>query len=146
MSILKDFRDFLGKGSAIDLAVGLILGSAITTILKAFVDELAMPLTGLIGKVDFSNSYLVLRGSIPEGLPIAEARKVPGAVVLGYGAFATVFINTLVLAFVVFILVRAITRMRERVLKAEAAAPAPPAPELVVLKEIRDLLKRPPAG
>jgi len=125
MSLLKDFRDFVGKGSAIDLAVGLILGSAITTILKSFVDELAIPLTGLIGKVDFSNSYFVLKGAVADGTPLAEARKVAGAVVLGYGQFATVLINTLVLAFVVFVMVRMINKMRTRLLAEDAVAPAP---------------------
>ncbi|MBM3788317.1 MAG: hypothetical protein FJW30_28610, partial [Acidobacteria bacterium] len=91
--MLKDFRDFIGKGSAIDLAVGLIIGSAISTILKAFVDELIVPLTGLISKVDFSNMYFVLKGLVPDGTPLGEARKVAGAVVLGYGQFITVLIN-----------------------------------------------------
>ncbi len=141
MSLLRDFRDFIGKGSAIDLAVGLILGSAITTILKSFVDELVVPLTGLIGKVDFSNSYFVLKGAVPEGLPLAEARKVAGAVVLGYGQFVTVLINTLVLAFVVFVMVRLINRLKQSVVNEEAAAPTVPPADVVLLAEIRDLLK-----
>ncbi|HEX7664701.1 MAG TPA: large conductance mechanosensitive channel protein MscL, partial [Polyangiaceae bacterium] len=112
MSLLKDFRDFVGKGNAIDLAVGLIVGSAISTILKSFVDELIVPLTGLLGKVDFSNRYFVLKGEVPDGTALAEARKIAGAVVLGYGQFITVAINTLVLAFVVFLIVRQINKLK----------------------------------
>ncbi len=143
MGLLKDFRDFVGKGNAIDLAVGVIVGSAISTILKSFVDELIVPLTGLIAKADFSNSYFTLKGSVPDGLPLAEARKVAGTVVLGYGQFATVLINTLILAFAVFMVVRAVNQMKARMLKEEAAAPAPPPPaDVVLLTEIRDLLKK----
>ena len=142
MSILKDFRDFLGKGNAIDLAVGLIIGSAIGAILKSFVDELVVPLTGLITKVDFSNTYFVLKGAVPEGVPLAEARKVAGAVVLGYGQFTTVLINTLILAFAVFLVVRSINKLKARMAKEDAKAPAAaPAADIVLLGEIRDLLK-----
>ena len=76
MSLLKEFKEFIGSGSAVDLAVGVIIGSAMTSILKSFVDEMIVPLTGLLGKADFANSYLVLKGSVGEGLPLAEARKV----------------------------------------------------------------------
>ena len=142
-SIVKDFRDFIGKGSAIDLAVGLIVGSAIGAILKSFVDELIIPLTGLVGKVDFSNMYFVLKGTAPDGAPLAEARKAAGVVAIGYGQFITVFINTVVLAFAVFIVVRAINTMKAKMAAEEAAAP-PPAPpaDVVLLTEIRDLLKK----
>lgn len=146
MSLLKDFRDFVGKGSAVDLAVGVIVGSAITTILKSFVDELVVPLTGLLGKADFSNSYVVLKGAVADGVPLGEARKVAGAVVLGYGQFATILVNTLILAFAVFMMVRAINKLKAKMAKEEAAAPppAPPAPpaDVVLLTEIRDLLKK----
>lgn len=140
-SILKDFRAFIGRGSAIDLAVGLIVGSAIGTILKSFVDELVIPLTGLLGKVDFSNTYLVLQGSVPAGTPLAEARKAAGVVVLGYGQFATIAINTVVLAFAVFLVVRAVNRLKAKLELEEGKAPPPPRPDIVLLTEIRDLLK-----
>jgi large conductance mechanosensitive channel len=143
--ILKDFRDFIGKGSAIDLAVGLIVGSAIGAILKSFVDELVVPMTGLITKVDFSNMYFVLKGAVPDGTPLPEARKIVGVVALGWGQFVTVAINTLILAFAVFIVVRGVNKLklaieREDKNKAAAALAAPP-PEVVLLTEIRDLLK-----
>lgn len=140
----KEFRDFIGKGSAIDLAVGIIIGSAISGILKAFVDELIIPLTGLFSKVDFSNMYVVLKGTVPDGTPLAEARKMAGAVVLGYGQFITVLVNTLILAFAVFMVVRMVNKMKARTAAEEAAAPAPPPPppqDVVLLGEIRDLLK-----
>ena len=145
MSMVKEFRDFIGKGNAIDLAVGLILGSAIATILKSFVDELIVPLTGLLSKVDFSNMYFVLKGTVADGTPLAEARKLPGTVALGYGQFTTVLINTLILAFAVFMVVRGVTALKARMAKEAAAAPAaPPAPaaDVVLLAEIRDLLKK----
>jgi len=143
MSLLKDFRDFIGKGNAIDLAVGVIIGSAIGTILKSFVDELVVPLTGLVSKADFSNLYFVLKGSVPEGAPLAEARKITGVVVLGYGQFTTVLINTLILAFAVFMVVRSINKLKSKMAKEEAAKPAATAPsaEVVLLGEIRDLLQ-----
>jgi len=145
-SVLKDFRDFIGKGNAIDLAVGLIVGSAIGAILKSFVDELIIPLTGLISKADFSNLYFVLKGAVPEGTPLAEARKTAGVVALGYGQFATVAINTLILAFAVFMVVRSINKLKAAIAKEEAAAPPPapppPAADVVLLTEIRDLLKK----
>jgi large conductance mechanosensitive channel len=144
-AILKDFRDFIGKGSAIDLAVGLIVGSAIGAILKSFVDELIIPLTGLISKVDFTNMYFVLKGEVPEGTPLAEARKAVGVVVLGYGQFVTVAINTLILAFAVFLVVRAVNKLKakmEREEKAAPPAPAAPAADVLLLTEIRDLLKK----
>jgi len=139
-SVLRDFREFIGKGSAIDLAVGLIIGSALGTIIKSFVEELIIPLTGLISKVDFTNLYYVLKGPVPEGLPLAEARKLPSGVVLGYGQFFTVFINTLILAFAVFIVVRVLNQLRAR-MAAEKGASAGPAADVALLTEIRDLLK-----
>jgi large conductance mechanosensitive channel len=145
-SVLKDFRDFIGKGNAIDLAVGLIVGSAIGTILKSFVDELIIPLTGLVAKVDFTNTYLVLKGTVQDGTPLAEARKLAGVVALGYGQFLTVGINTLILAFAVFLVVRAVNNLKTRIEREEKqavpTAPPAPAPEVVLLTEIRDLLKK----
>jgi large conductance mechanosensitive channel len=145
-SVLKDFRDFIGKGNAVDLAVGLIVGSAIGTILKSFVDELIIPLTGLVAKVDFTNTYLVLKGTVQDGTPLAEARKLAGVVALGYGQFLTVGINTLILAFAVFLVVRAVNNLKARIEREEKqavpTAPTAPPPEVVLLTEIRDLLKK----
>ena len=144
-TLLRDFRAFIGKGNAIDLAVGLIVGSALSTILRSFVDELIIPLTGLVAQVDFSNLYIVLRGDVPTDLPLAEARKIAGVVALGYGQFITILINTLVLAFAVFIIVRGINNLRSRIEAEQTAAepPPPPAPpaDIALLTEIRDLLR-----
>jgi len=142
MGLLKDFRDFVGHGNAMDMAVGIIIGSAMTTILKSFVDELVVPMTGLLGKADFSNSYVVLKGTVATGTALVEARKIPGTVILGYGQFVTVFINTLILAFAVFLVVRGVNKLREKQKAEEAAAPPPaPPPQETLLAEIRDLLK-----
>lgn len=144
-SILKDFRDFIGKGNAIDLAVGLIVGNAIGAILRSFVDELIIPLTGLISKVDFTNTYWVIKGDVAPGTPLGEARKATGVVVLGYGQFITVAINTMILAFAVFMVVRAVNNLKARMAHEEKhapATPAAPAPEVLLLTEIRDLLKK----
>ncbi len=149
MGLISDFRDFVGKGSAIDLAVGLIVGGAIGTILKSFVDEMIVPLTGLLGKVDFSNMYLTIKGTVPDGTPLVEARKIAGVVALGYGQFAMVAINTLILAFAVFLIVRMVSKLRARIAAEEAAAAPAPAPapppatpaDVLLLVEIRDILK-----
>jgi len=144
-SVLKDFRDFIGKGNAVDLAVGLIVGNAIGSILRSFVDELIIPLTGLFSKVDFSNMYVVLRGELAPGIPLSEARKTVGVVVLGYGQFITVAINTLILAFAVFLVVTGINRVKARIAREENQVTAPaaaPTAEVALLTEIRDLLKK----
>ena len=140
-TLLREFRDFVGKGNVVDLAVGIVLGAAMATILKSFVDELVVPLTGLLGKVDFANRYLVLRGDVPDGTPLAEARKMIGVVVLGYGQFLTVLLNTLLLAFVVFLVVRSVNKLRARMSRETQPAAAPPA-DIALLTEIRDLLKQ----
>jgi large conductance mechanosensitive channel len=138
MSLIKEFKEFVGSGNAIDLAVGVVIGSAMTTIIKSFVDELIVPLPGLLGKSDFSNLYLVIKG---EDLGTLAKTREAGAVALGYGSFLTVLVNTLILAFAVFMVVRAINSMkRKSAQEPPAEPPAPPAQE-VLLTEIRDLLK-----
>ena len=144
-SVLKDFRDFIGKGNAIDLAVGLIVGNAIGTILRSFVDELIIPLTGLFSKVDFTNMYVLLKGELPPGTPLGEARKAVGVVALGYGQFITVAINTLILAFAVFLVVTGLKRVKARIDREEKQVTTPAAAataEVALLTEIRDLLKK----
>ena len=142
MSFLKEFREFLGSGSAVDLAVGVLAAGAMGKILQSFVDELIIPLTGFVGKADWSNLYYPVKGNIPEGLPLAEARKIPGTVVLGYGQFLTVAVNTVIIVLAVFMVVKALNAMKRKQIAEVAAAPppAPPAQE-VLLTEIRDLLK-----
>jgi large conductance mechanosensitive channel len=137
MSFASEFKQFAMKGNVVDLAVGVIIGAAFGKIVDSIVGDLIMPIVGrLVGGLDFSSYYLALAGQ-PGGLPLAEARKL-GAV-FAYGNFLTVLLNFLILAFIIFLMVKQINR-----LKAEAPAPAPEAtPEdTQLLREIRDALKR----
>ena len=133
----REFRDFAMRGNVIDLAVGIIIGAAFTTIVNSLVNDLIMPPLGLlIGGVDFSNFFVTLKGGAH---PTIEAAKAAGAVTVNYGLFINAVIRFLIVAFAIFILVKQVNR-----LKAEEPAPAPP-PEPprqeVLLAEIRDLLK-----
>ena len=140
---MGEFRAFIAKGNVLDLAVAVIIGAAFTAIVTSLTGDLIMPLIGaIVGKLDFSNYYLLL-GPVPadyHGVMSYAALKAAGVPMLGYGAFLTAFVNFLILAFIIFLLVKAATRaMRRR----DAAAEAPPAPaeEVVLLREIRDALK-----
>ena len=140
MGMLKEFRDFAVKGNVIDLAVGIIIGAAFGKIVDSLVNDVVMPainaMTG--GAVDFSNQYIVLSGSVAPGTPLAAART--SAVVLAWGNFLTILLNFIILAFVIFWMIKAANRVRSR-LDAAAAAPATPE-DVVLLREIRDELKR----
>lgn len=145
---LKEFREFAVKGNMIDLAVGVIIGAAFGKIIDSLVRDVIMPIISFIlgGEVDLSNLYTVLR--TPEGLSSAntlEELNAAGAVVLAWGNFLTIFINFILLAFVVFLMVKMVNRMRKAIQHEEAtAAPAEPAPtpeDVVLLREIRDALK-----
>ena len=141
---LKEFRDFAVKGNAMDLAVGVIIGAAFGKIVDSVVRDLIMPVVNFIlgGSVDFSNKYLVL--SMPDGyagpMTYADLSKA-GAIVLAWGNFLTILINFVLLALVVFIIVKAINSARRKE-EAAPAAPAAPPEDVVVLREIRDLLKK----
>ncbi|HEV2867611.1 MAG TPA: large conductance mechanosensitive channel protein MscL [Allosphingosinicella sp.] len=142
--MLREFRDFVARGNVLDLAVAVIIGAAFATITTSLTDDIIMPVVGAIfGGLDFS-SYFVLLGPVPEGyagsLTNYEALKDAGAPVLGYGQFITVLINFLILAFIIFLLVRWANRMRP---KAEAGPAADPA-DVVLLREIRDELRQRP--
>jgi large conductance mechanosensitive channel len=139
MSLIDDFKAFIGGGNVMDLAVGLIIGGAMSGILKSFVDEMIIPFTGLLGKVSWAESYYPLKTAAPyvEGMPLKAARDL-GIPVLGYGQFLTTAVNTLILAFAVFMIVKALNKMKVAKL---SEAPPPPAQE-VLLGEIRDLLKK----
>jgi large conductance mechanosensitive channel len=142
MGFVKEFKEFAIKGSVMDLAVGVIIGGAFGKIIDSVVNDLIMPLIStIVGSVDFSNMYVVLKGSVTEGLALVDARKVPGAIVFAYGNFITVAINFLLLALAVFMLVKGINSMKRKQ-EAVAAAPAGPTKEEVLLTEIRDLLKK----
>ena len=137
--MLKEFKDFIAKGNVMDLAVGIIIGAAFTAIVSSLVGDLINPIIGLIlGGVDFTNMFVVLKGEVPAGVGLATAREA-GAAVFAYGAFITAVINFLIIAFVVFMLVKAVNRLK----KDEPVAPAAPAgpTEVELLAEIRDALK-----
>lgn len=147
MSLLSEFREFAVKGNAFDLAVGVIIGAAFGKIVDSMVGDLIMPLvSAIVGKVDFSNLFVVL-GSVPDGTAqTLDALKKAGVPVFAYGSFITIAINFILLAFVVFMLVKNVNRVKARFEAEQAAAPppAPPASELL-LAEIRDELRKRPA-
>ncbi|MFV0493039.1 MAG: large conductance mechanosensitive channel protein MscL [Pseudorhodobacter sp.] len=141
--MIKEFKDFIAKGNVMDLAVGIIIGAAFTAIVSSLVDDLINPIIGLIlGGVDFSNMYFVMSGEVAAGAGLQTARD-SGAAVFAYGAFITACINFLIIAWVVFLLVKGVNRMKDSVAtKEEAAAEEPAGPtQEELLVDIRDLLK-----
>ncbi len=140
--MLKEFREFIARGNVMDMAVGIIIGAAFTAIVKSLVGDLINPVIGLFtGGLDFTNNYLVLSGEVAPGASLEAARE-SGAAVFAYGAFVMAVINFLIIAFVVFMLVKAVNKAREAAAKEEEAAPeAPKGPsEIELLTEIRDAL------
>ncbi|MCD6663669.1 MAG: large conductance mechanosensitive channel protein MscL [Comamonas sp.] len=137
--MMQEFKEFAVKGNAIDLAVGVIIGAAFGKIVDSIVGDLVMPLVGkLIGGLDFSSYYIPLAGQAA-GLTLAEAKKT-GAV-FAYGNFITILVNFIILAFIIFMMVKQINRLK----KDAPAAPAEPAPtpeDVVLLREIRDSLRK----
>ncbi|HKE10078.1 MAG TPA: large conductance mechanosensitive channel protein MscL [Myxococcota bacterium] len=143
MSMLSEFREFAVKGNVVDMAVGIIIGGAFGGIVNSLVNDVIMPPVGLLlGKVDFANLFVDLSGKGFAAL--SEARKA-GAPVMAYGQFLNTVVNFTILAFVIFLLVQGINRMKRQAAAAPpppAAAPAAPPAEEVLLREIRDLLAR----
>lgn len=142
MSVMQEFKAFAVKGNVIDLAVGVIIGAAFGKIVDSLVTDIIMPLVGLVfGKLDFSNMFVTL-GAVPEGTaPTLAAVKAAGVPVLAYGNFITIALNFVILAFIIFMMVKQINRLKAE----DAAAPAAPAPtpeDVVLLREIRDALKK----
>lgn len=139
MSIATEFREFAVKGNVVDLAVGVIIGGAFGKIVDSIVNDLIMPVVGrIIGNLDFSNLFVVL-GDNPNHLTALAELKKAGIPVFAYGNFITVTVNFIILAFIIFMMVKQINRVK----RAEPP-PAPPAtPEdVVLLREIRDALKK----
>ena len=139
MSFVSEFKEFAVKGNVMDLAVGVIIGGAFGKIVDSVVNDLVMPLVGkAVGGLDFTNYYLALADQ-PAGLPLAEAKQI-GAV-FAYGNFITVALNFLILAFIIFMMIKQINRLKK---EAPAAPPAPAVtPEdILLLREIRDNLKK----
>jgi len=140
MAVLKEFRDFAVKGNVIDLAVGVIIGGAFGKIVDSLVNDIVMPVisTLLGGHIDFTNLFLAL-GNVPEGVPRTfDALKKAGIPIFAYGNFITISINFILLAFVIFQMVKIVNRVR-----TIDTSPTLPTPEdVLLLREIRDSLKR----
>jgi len=137
--MFKEFRDFIARGNVLDLAVAVIIGAAFGAIVKSFVDDIIMPPIGmLLGSVDFANLFINLSGGSYDSLAAAQEA---GAATINYGVFINTIINFLIVAFVIFLIVRSVNRMKKQ---EEAAPPPPPEPsaEEKLLAEIRDLLKK----
>lgn len=144
MGFAKEFKEFALKGNVMDLAVGVIIGAAFGRIIDSVVNDLIMPIvSAIIGTPDFSNIYYVLKGNVPHGIPLADAKKVDGAVILAYGNFITVAIYFLLLALIIFFMIKAINSLKR---KHEDVPPSPPGPSSTdqLLVEIRDTLKKKP--
>jgi len=141
--MLKEFKDFIAKGNVMDMAVGIIIGAAFTAIVKSMVADLINPIIGLfMGGVDFTNKFIILGGDGATYASLAAAREA-GAGVFAYGAFIVAVINFLIIAWVVFMLVRYVNKAKEAAAKEEEVveeAPAGPS-ELDLLTEIRDALQ-----
>ena len=140
MSFVQDFKSFAVKGNVMDLAVGVIIGAAFGKIVDSLVADMIMPLVSLVfGGLDFANYYLPLGGQAAS-LPLAEAKKLGAG--FAYGSFVTVALNFFILAFVIFVMVRQINRLKTSQQSAAAPEAAPITPEdVLLLREIRDSLK-----
>ena len=140
--MFADFKAFIAQGNVMSLAVGVIIGAAFGTIVTSLTNDLIMPIIGaVVGDIDFSNLYVVLSGTVAPGTSL-EAARAAGANVLAWGNFVSTVINFLILAFVIFLLVRYTNKAMESAKKEEAAAaPAGPS-EADLLAEIRDLLQK----
>lgn len=150
MGILKEFREFALKGNVLDMAVGVIIGTAFGGIVKSMIEDMIMPVVGLAGKADFSNLYIPLNEKVKNaveatqaaggGLSLEEARKL--GPVMAYGSFITIIINFLILAFCIFMVVKAFNMARKRFETQQAPPPpAGPSEEVLLLRDIRDSLK-----
>ncbi|AFT85811.1 large conductance mechanosensitive channel protein MscL [Paraburkholderia phenoliruptrix] len=147
MSMVKEFKEFALKGNVMDLAVGVIIGGAFSTIVNSVVKDLIMPVVGVAtGGLDFSNKFIRL-GAIPasfKGNPESyKDLQTAGVAVFGYGSFITVLINFIILAFIIFLMVKFINNLRKPA-DAAPSEPPPPPEDIVLLREIRDSLKNSP--
>lgn len=140
--MIKEFQEFIAKGNVIDLAVGIIIGGAFALIVSSLVEDMIMPIVGAIfGGFDFSNYFIPLSSEVTA--TSLEAAREQGAV-FAYGNFITVMINFLILAWIIFLMVRAVNNLRRRLVTETTVAEVPPAPpaDVLLLTEIRDLLAK----
>jgi large conductance mechanosensitive channel len=134
--MLKEFKEFIARGNVFDMAVGIVMGAAFTAIVNSAVGDLVMPVIGVLTSgVDFGDKFLALNG---ENYATLEAAKAAGAPVMTYGVFVNAVINFLIVSAVIFLMIKQVNRLK----KKEAAAPATPPADIVLLTEIRDLLKK----
>jgi large conductance mechanosensitive channel len=139
MPVLKEFREFAVKGNVVDLAVGIIIGGTFGKIVDSLVNDIVMPVISSLlgGKIDFTNLFIVL-GNVPDGIPRTfDALKKAGIPIFAYGNFITTAINFILLAFVIFQMVKVVNRIRS----AEAPPPAVTPEDIILLREIRDSLQ-----
>lgn len=146
MGLISEFKTFINRGNVMDLAVGVIIGGAFATITKSLTDDLIMPVIGWIfGGVDFSRFFLRL-GELPAGFkgdPNSYVDlKSAGVAMFGWGQFLTVLVNFIILAFIIFLLVKVVNRVTAPKQEPEKAAPAPTPEDIILLREIRDSLKK----
>jgi large conductance mechanosensitive channel len=144
MAVLKEFREFAVKGNVVDLAVGIIIGGAFGKIVDSLVNDIVMPVISSLlgGKIDFTNLFIVL-GNVPDGIPRTfDALKKAGIPIFAYGNFITIAINFILLAFVIFQMVKVVNRIRS----AEAPPPAVTPEDIILLREIRDSLQNKKGG
>lgn len=140
MGMMKEFKEFAMRGNVMDLAIGIIIGGAFSGLVNSVVNDLVMPVVGTaIGKMDFSNLYVPLSDAVPTGLALEEARKL-GAV-FAWGNFVTVVLNFLILAFIIFMIVKGMNRLKRQKVEAPSVPPAPTKEE-VLLTEMRDALRQ----
>ncbi|HEV3177060.1 MAG TPA: large conductance mechanosensitive channel protein MscL [Stellaceae bacterium] len=138
--MLQEFREFIARGSVVDLAVGVVVGAAFTAIVNSLVNDILMPPLGLvIGGIDLSNFFVTLKGG--GAYPTLDAAKAAGAVTINYGQFLNALIRFLIVAFAIFMVVKQVNRFHRAAPAAPPVLPAPPRQE-VLLTEIRDLLKQ----
>jgi large conductance mechanosensitive channel len=142
MSFASEFKEFALKGNVVDLAVGVIIGGAFGKIVDSAVKDLIMPIANLVtgGQIDYANKYLVLSGTVPAGASLVEAQKVGN--VFAYGNFITIAINFTILAFVIFMMIKQINRLKRSEPAPAPAAPPPTPEDVVLLREIRDALNK----
>lgn len=143
MSMASEFKEFALKGNVMDLAVGVIIGGAFGKIVDSMVSDLIMPIVGaLIGNLNFSNMFIVL-GKVPAdtAMVLADLKKA-GVPVFAYGNFITIAVNFIILAFIIFMMVKQMNRLKREAPAAPPAAPAPTPEDILLLREIRDNLKK----
>jgi large conductance mechanosensitive channel len=143
MGMAQEFREFAVKGNVVDLAVGVIIGGAFGKIVDSVVADLIMPIVGRIfGGLDFSNFFIALK-EVPPGvaMTLAEVKKA-GVPVFAWGNFITILLNFVILAFIIFIMVKQINRLKREAPPAAPAAPPPTPEDVLLLREIRDSLKK----